>query len=237
MQWRGVGNISFLVGDPESGYSVSVYKMDLIGKLDNLSMFNPALPIAYKCINQGADVVIKSGCVDVSTEGGERDEGKSYGSASITNESGQVAITGFNVPVLAVRSLAEFNGSENTRDIQALLATAYADQRSLLRVWATRDFSAITPNDQVWQPIRLGNIEVLEYNNPPVTTPMTFDTSKAELIFGARVDQDVSLATTALFQGVTRIFQTPSDMFVFTVHRETGGAVNVGVTYEFAEES
>ena len=125
---------------------------------------------------------------------------------------------------------------ENTRDIQALLATAYSDTRALLRVWATRDESAITLNDQVWVPFRDGNIESLQYNNPPVTTPMGFDTSKAILVFGARVDSNNSLATTALFQGITRIYQSPGDIFIFTMHRENGASATVGVTYELAEE-
>ena len=64
---------------------------------------------------------------------------------------------------------------------------------------------------------------------------MTFDTAKATLVFSSRVDQDQSYATSALFEGRTEIYQTPGDIFILTMHRETGGAVNVGVTYEFAE--
>ena len=78
-------------------------------------------------------------------------------------------------------------------------------------------------------------MEYLQYDNPNVTTPMTFDTTKANLIFGARADQDKSYSTSALFEGRTEIYQTPGDIFIFTMHRETGGTCNVGVTYEFAE--
>ena len=65
---------------------------------------------------------------------------------------------------------------------------------------------------------------------------MTFDTSKATLIFGSRVNQDTAYSTSALFEGRTDIIQTPGDIFIFTMHRETGASCNVGVTYEFAEE-
>ena len=236
MQWRGVGNIFFYIGDPVTGVSQKVHTMSLLGTLDGLSIFNPALPIAYACVNLGDDVTIKSGCVDVSSEGGDTDENKLYGSVSIDNESGQVAISGYNVPILVVKSLSEFNGSENTRDIQALLVTAYSDQRSMLRVWATRDESAITLNDQEWVPFGDGNLEYIEYNNPPVGSAMEFDQTKASLTFGGRVDQDTSLSTTALFQGVTRIYQSPGDIFIFTMHRENGGNCIVGATYEFAQE-
>ena len=90
-------------------------------------------------------------------------------------------------------------------------------------------------NDQAWVDFRDGHLEAIEYDFPNVTTPMTFDTAKATLVFGSRVDQDQSYSTTGLFGGPTQIHQTPGDVFIFTLHRETGGAVNGGVTYEFAE--
>jgi len=116
------------------------------------------------------------------------------------------------------------------------LASAYADQRSIIRVWATRDNTAITVNDQAWGDFGDGHLEYIQYDNPAVTNPMTFDTTKAALIFGARVGIDLTYATSALFEGRTSIYLTPGDTFIFTMHRETGAAVNVGVTFEFAEE-
>ena len=66
-------------------------------------------------------------------------------------------------------------------------------------------------------------------------TPMTFDTTGLTPIFGCRVPQDGTYATSALFEGRTEIYLTPGDMFVFTLHRENGGASTGGVTFEFAE--
>lgn len=228
-QMRMVGDIGFFIG-------AKLTKIKAHQNItDNLVIYNPALPLAFGCKNLGADVVIRSGCVDVSSEGGSLDRGF-YGSVGIDNDSGQVAISGFNVPVLVMKSNRLFAGKHNTRDIIALLATAYSDQRAIFRVWATRDETAITLNDQSWQSFRDGNIEYLQYDNPNVTTPITFDKTKAQLIFTARVDQDRSYATSALFEGRTDIFQTAGDIFIFTLHRESGTAANVGVTYEFAEE-
>lgn len=236
-QMRMVGNFNFWVGDETTGASKQVMKVKNLNKLDALSVFNPAMPLAFECINQGDDVVIRCGCVDLSTEGGNG-SGGFYGSVSIDNQDGQVGISGFNVPILAVRNLTTVPVSllRNTRDVIALLATAYADQKCIFRVWATRDQTAITLNDQTWVPFRDGLIEYVQYDNPDVTTPMTFDTSKAELIFGCRVGQDQNYATSALFEGRADIYQTPGDIFIFTMHRESGTAANVGVTYEFAEE-
>lgn len=235
MQWRGVGNIEFFIGNPLTGISESVHKMILLGSLTELSVFNPAMPLAYQSTNLGDEVVIQSGCVDVSSENGEPN-GKVYGSISIDNLSGQVAVAGYNTPVLVVKSTKTFAGYRNTRDLQALIATAYADQRSFFRIWTTRDATAITLNDQAWTIYGDGNIEYIQYDNPNVTLPMTFDTAKAKLIFGSRVDQDQSYAASALFDGHTHFYQTPEDILIFTIHRENGSEVNVGVTYEFAEE-
>lgn len=227
-QWRGVGSYFFYIN------LKLVAVLDLLGTLDELSVFNPALPIAFECINQGAAAALQVGCVDITTEGGE-ERGKSYGSIGTSTESGSIGINGFNVPVIAIRNKKQFGSLLNTRDVLSLLATAYGDQRCVFRVWYTRDDTALTLNDQSWQDFRDGHIEYIEYDNPNVATPMTFDTSKAALVFGSRVDQDQSYSTSALFEGRTDIYQTPGDIFILTMHRETGGAANVGINYEFAE--
>ena len=65
---------------------------------------------------------------------------------------------------------------------------------------------------------------------------MTFDTTKANLTFGCRVNQDETYSTSALFEGRTDVWLTPGEMLVFTLHRETGQGMLGGVTFEFAEE-
>lgn len=229
MQWRGVGGYKFFINLKEFKF------IDYVGTLGELTMYNPANPLAFECENLGDNVVLNSGCVDASTEGGD-ERGKNYGSIGISNQAGQVAITGFNQPVLVVRSKLLTDGLINTRDTLALLATSYADQKSVFRIWATRDFTAITENDQSWADFGDGHLEYIEYDNPDVATPMTFDTAKAALIFTSRVNIDASSEASALFEGRSDVYQTPGDMFIFTMHRETGAAENAGVTYEFAEE-
>ena len=54
-----------------------------------------------------------------------------------------------------------------------------------------------------WVDFRDGHLEYIEYDNPDVTTPLTFDTAKAELIFSSRVDQDQSYTTSALFEDIS----------------------------------
>ena len=197
-------------------------------------MFNPAFPVAWNSENLGDNDPMNFGCVDVTSEGG-KDNGKTYGSVGIDNQSGQVAITGFNQPVIAIRSKLTVNGLINTRDTLALLLSSYADQRAFIRVWATRDFTAITDNSDTWGDFGDGHLEHIEANNGGATN-MTFDTTGLTPIFGCRVGQDITYSTSALFEGRTEIYLTPGDMFIFTMHRETGTAANVGATFEFAEQ-
>lgn len=227
-QWRGVGNYVFFINLGE------VRSTSYLGELSRLSMFNPALPIAFQAINEGANDKMIFGCVDVSAEGGEIN-GKSYGSIGIENQSGQVAISGFDQPILAARSKTTVNSLINTRDTLSLLASAYSDQRAIFKIWNSRDFTAIADGTQSWTDFGDGHLEYMVVD-PGAGTPMTFDTAKAQLIFSCRVDIDQTYATSALFEGRTEIYQTPGDMLVFTMHRETGAGANVGVTYEFAEE-
>ncbi len=226
-QWRGVGNYKFFINEKE------VKKISYLGTKTNLTMFNPANPVAFECENLGNNVKIICGCVDVTSEGGDSN-GKTYGSIGVENTTGEVSLTGYNVPAIAVRSKLTVGGLINTRDTIALLASAYSDQKSILRVWATRDFTAITPNSQSWTDFGDGHLEYII--NSGIAGQMTFNTAKANLIFTCRVNIDETYSTSALFEGRTEIIKSPGDMFIFTLHRENGGLHSGGVTYEFAEE-
>ena len=129
----------------------------------------------------------------------------------------------------------------NTRDTRILRFTGYADQRCVMRVWKTRDESATTLNDQVYSDYGDGHLQRVIYGlnadgtTTGITTPMTFDTTKAEIVYSTRVDQDQDSVASSLFEGATEPYQTPGDIFILTMHRETGGVTNVGGSYEFAE--
>ena len=234
MQWRGVGNVLFFVGDPVTGVSKLVHRMRLLAAEPELTLFNPALPIAFECENLGDEVKINSGCVDVSSEGGKGYDG-TYGTIATATDSGSIAVTGFNPLVYAVRSLNTVGGLINTRDTLNLGAYAYSDQRSLLRVWQTRDATAITDGTQSWLPFRDGHLEYVEFD-PGAGTPATFDTAKANLIYSCRVNIDSTLHVNAVFSKAASVVLSPGDILVFTIHRETGAAANVGLTHEFSEE-
>lgn len=229
-QWRGVGNYVFLINLKE------VYTFKNLGKTTYLSIWNPALPIAFKCINKGADVTINIGCVDVTTEGGNGN-GTTYGSVAVPTVTNDVALTGFNCPCLVVHNKSTLaDGRRNTRDITALLLTAWSDSKGVIKVWYTRDTTAITLNDQSFTDYGDGHLEYIWYDNPNVTTPISFDTAKATQSFGARLQADVTYETDPVFGEETEIGIYPGDYLIFTIHKDNGGPCNGGVCFEFAEK-
>ena len=98
-------------------------------------MFNPALPISFRCENLGDNVVFECGCVDVSTEGRKNYDG-TYGSLTMDTDSGSVDIPGpseFNTAILAMHSKNTLNGLINTRDVLKPWPDSLC--RSALRCW------------------------------------------------------------------------------------------------------
>ena len=229
-QWRGVGNYIFLINLKES------HTFKKLGATTYLSMWNPALPIAFKCINKGADVAINIGCVDVTTEGGTGN-GTTYGSLAVPTVTNDVALTGFNCPCLVVHNKSTLaDGRRNTRDVVALLLTAWNNAKSVLKVWTTRDTTAITLNQQSFTDYGDGHLEYVWFDLPDVATPMTFDTAKATQSFGARLQSEVTYETDPVFGDKSEIGIYPGDYLIFTLHRDNGGQTSGGVTFEFAEK-
>jgi hypothetical protein len=225
-QWRGVGSYKFFINLEEAG------EFAYLGTLTNLSIANPSLPVFFENENLGDNNALICGCVDVSSEGGENN-GKEYGSFGITSQQGEAEFTGYNQPIIAVRSKPTFDGLINTRDILALLASFYANEKCICRIWATRDNTAITEGNSSWVDIGDGHLEGIE--RIAVASTLTFDTAKADLIFTCRVAKEQTYSTSALFEGRTSVWLTPGDTFIFTLHRETGGTTQGGCTFEFAE--
>lgn len=135
MQWRGVGNIKFFVGDPETGLSVLIHTMKLLGTMDGLSIGNPALPIGYEAKNITEDATIFSGCVDITSEGGFK-ENRQRGVVV----SGEVPLATTETPVLLLHIPdTTTSGWINTRDVAMRRIRGYADENTQIRVYYTRN--------------------------------------------------------------------------------------------------
>lgn len=229
-QWRGVGEYFFYINQQ------LVYVNPMLGTRTELSIFNPSLPVAYEVINQGSAAEIHCGCVDVTSEGGEGD-GKTYGSISISTDSGAVNLANtVNAPLLAIRNKRNYGGLTNTRSVTPLRSSVFAESRTVVKIWFTRVDAAITENDQVWQDYGDGHLEYLEYDNPNVTTPFTFNPGLAVLLYQTRLEAHSPRELSALFEGNVFLHHSPGTIVVFTAHAVAGGGVTAGATYQFAEE-
>jgi len=138
-QWRSAGNYKFYIGDPASGTSKLVHVFDNLGKLTNASIYNPALPVAYKATQSGSDAIeMFIGCADVTAENGDFDR-LQYGSVHE-----DTPINGTNKPVLIIRNPLSINGLVNTRDLELARISVFADKKANFSVWATRNPAALT---------------------------------------------------------------------------------------------
>lgn len=134
MQWRGVGNIFFFVN------LELVHTMNLLGTLNALSMFNPALPIRARV---DGDAFFYVGCVDITSEGGER-ETRQRGSV----DTDELSLSTTEVPILAIKipNTIVYNGIDtpNTRDNALRRLSGFADDNTLMKMYYTRDGSKFT---------------------------------------------------------------------------------------------
>jgi hypothetical protein len=128
-QWRGVGNIKFFIN------LESVYEFNHLGTLTDLSINNPAMPIAFSLDGLGS---MRCGCVDISSEGGSKDTRQlgftGTGELNLSNQETAYL-------VLRMEKYLTYEGGQvrNTLDIAFRRLAAYADDPTLFRAYYTRD--------------------------------------------------------------------------------------------------
>lgn len=138
-QWRGAGNYRFFAGNPETGRIELIHEIKNLNKLTNLTIQNPSLPAAFRVTSLGDAGEIQSGCVDVTSEGGD-DRHEQYQSAGVDNKS----VSGTDVPVLIIHSPDQINGRMNTVDGRLARISGASDKRGIFKLWSTRNPAAFT---------------------------------------------------------------------------------------------
>lgn len=222
MQWRGVGNIKWLIGDPATGASKIVAFYDHLNVDTELSISNPSLPTGTECINtDGTEVIIQSGCVDVTTEGGEKGN-RSYSAYP----SGEITVNATETPVIAIRLPNMIFNTMNTRDIILAQIDGYSDVNTLIRIYYFRDPTVITAT---FSPVRLGFQEISV--NGSITA---FDITKMVKIFETRIPATDSKQFINPDKGNADFVLTHGDYIFVTLEGKNQSAG--GVTLEWAEE-
>lgn len=221
-QWRGVGNIKWFVGDPESGLSKLVARYEHLNTEAELSISNPSMPVGYECINtNGTEVIIEGGCVDVSTENGSKGN-RSYASTA----TGELATSTAETPMIAFRIPHEYNGLMNTRDLVLTAIDSYCDVNALIRVYYFRDPTAVTAT---FSPIRDG------FQEQAVDGAVTaFNIAKMFKIFETRIVALGSRQFVNPDKGNGDFYLTHGDNILITIQGKNNSLG--GITIEYAVE-
>jgi len=217
-QWRGVGNYKFFIGDPDTGASKLVHMFDILGTSTSLSINNPALPVCYQSTNKGSEVVIYSGCCDVTSEGGS-DEKQYYTSSILLGKT-----INTNTPILAIRQPDTINGKINTRDILLSRVTINASKKSSVGMFVTRDATAISGGS--WSAIQNSYVE-------ENSTISSVDFTKMSQVTVFSCEAGVSKETTNPNKDIIQFWLVRGDCLVLVGN---GAGALVDAVIEFGEE-
>jgi len=234
-QWRWVWNYYFY------------FNLKLAWVITNLwgwsqvSIANPALSVYFSCENTDwTEVSMVFGCCDVTSEWGQK-EWLTYASCSneLTVADPQwVSVSILNQPLIIMRVKETLYWEENTRDSLVKRISASSDQKSVMKMWFTRDITAfgwtafIPWNFQdsfLWS-----SIEYIDWVWTTATT-LTFDTTKAQKVFGGRVKLDDTLIIENPANDID-FFIEQWDYIVLTWEREWGWNAKMFWNIESGEE-
>ncbi len=235
MEWRGVGNMYVYV-DLDL-----VYTYQILGTLSGVSVANPALPVFFESSGATADgdVVIRVGCVDVTSEGGTGESllpiTASTGSSLLSTSGGDI------VALLAVRSptTITYEGETviYTRDAIIDAITSFCKDEAFRIYHHGRAVSAVTVNAlSGWQQ---ANDSFLEYRTDADTLlDPAFQTDLAAgkfvELYDNRGEVDLSIREDISVRERSKYYVTPGDIYIFSIKSDTNSSA--GLTVELSEE-
>lgn len=232
-QWRGVGNIKFFVD------LAKIHTEELLGTLTAMSINNPAMSVAYACIGDG--LVIKAGCVDVTSEGGDRAH-KVFNSVStdvlVSIDSGgydQHALIAVRVP-----TTIQYGGVEvgYTRDMVLSRVTGFARDEYITTIWTARSINTPSMNALTWEEGGDSSWEFIsEDDSETLTTAFKADVALGGVYKSYSIHQEtdrpVMIDNASPLD--SDIYITAGDIYIFAIGVLQSGK-DAGITVEFAEE-
>lgn len=221
-QWRGVGNYYFYIN------LQLVHTMEYLGTLETLSMENPALPCNITCTATSTeDVVLKCGCVDISSENGEKNLAETYVAAYAEQV---LAIT--DTPILSLYNPLLIGTKTNTRSLTLSRISFTNSKKAVFKVWGTRDATAFT--GATFQTINSGSYT--ECDSPDIhataVRATAVDTSKLQLITAVPVESGITREVDNPYMNLIEFTIVRGDYLVITCTSASGYA---DVVVEFGE--
>lgn len=211
-QWRGVGDVEFFINLEEK------YEYYVLGTLNELSVSNPALPIAFKT-TYGSNSIF-SGCVDLTSEGGLK-ENRQYNSLT----SGEQSLTTGETALLVMRINESYHGKINTRDLSLRRITGYADANTIMRIYYTRDSNAIIGG--TWINNNGGNTQ---YQILPTFNQTDFTKS----LVSSRIPANGDYSADNPDDAAGDFYLVRGDYIIITLEAKSN--TNGGITIEWGEE-
>lgn len=220
-QWRGVGDYLFFIENPKTTTHELIHRIKLINTLDeSVSIENPALPIAYRCVSLGDVGSLWSGCADITSSGGKEDRVQYQSAVSIG------VTVGTDTPIIVLRQPETIGGSVNTRDAILSRITISSDKRAITSFWTTRDPTAITGGSYV----AIGGGSFVEANY----TMTAVDTAKLNLFHRRRIEANATAVVDNPDHDTIEFFLIHGDYLVIT--GSDGGAALMDAVIEWGEE-
>lgn len=230
-QYRGVGDVSFFIGNPLTGKSQLVHKMKLLGAMNGLSTEDGSMCVNFRTTKVTEDADIQCGCVDLSSEGGGIDR-EQYGSAFGAKTGVTLSV---DTPILVIRQPLEISGKFNSRDIRIARVTGSTDKRATFSMWVTRDASAIA--GATFEKLNAFG-SFVESDSPDVSSgavrATSVDTAKMQFITTFRVLANDSKAVENPSKDSIDFFLVQGDYLVITANPDANAAIDAAA--EWGEE-
>lgn len=220
-QWRGVGNYFFFID------LQLVYTENVLGTRTHLSMADPALQSFFSayCTQAGTERVLKVGCVDVTSEGGN---GHNTAFGSI-NSGDNLLSTGNQVStaMLAIRAprYVTYEGDSqhiNSRGAIMDMLKAYCDKAYQVKVWYFRDTFCPALNALTWSAIPDSRMYMLT-GGISSALDTAFQSDKAAGVVVLSEFASAGDKTTITNESNNSPFElTPGDTIVFSIKSTSG---------------
>ena len=249
MEWRGIGDFKIY-------YDLKlIYHHKYVGTLDDVSMENPSLPASFECINSGDEVILKCGCVDISSEGGGLDK-RYYGSIStgtslinVTNTKDRgTAVIAMRLPkkinygelVDPATGLPDVSGTNAvcySRDTVMDSITTFCKDESFTIVSASR--GVYVPNLAALTGWTQSSDSYIEYLvggvGSALETAFQLDANSMRLLHASRHEIDTASVIPNPNPETTPFFVT-SDSYIVVSIKPDGANKSAGCNIEFSEQ-
>lgn len=234
-EWRGVGNFYFFV-DLDL-----VYSLDVLGTLDYLSVDDPALGVVYSTYSyeNGVELELLSGCVDVSSEGGVPEK-TLFGSISTGDtlvNLGNTALIDVAVLALRVPRMVNYNGGSifNSRSAIMDKLVSWTRDEALTKAYVFRDTSASNLDSLNWLSLPDSSLEyAVGGGTSDLHTAFVADATNGNVVITEWADLEVKNIITNPATN-SDFLLTPGDMLVIAVNC-IGANKNSATTLYYSEQ-